>query len=336
MFYLGLFSPANIAMATQQRLIKQLQSFVATLPESQRPKNINELRELIKKYGSVLSLGGGNKAGPQPSVTAATNLTDFSSLSSSQDKSRTVPSLLGSTKTEASHSSAGITTHPLTTMATSTSIAPSLSTSSASSVINSTSFGTASAQVAEHFKTSLLGMQPPPPRSVSTLPNLPAQLPFTSSMPIVIGDSPPGQGKPPQSGATPLTVHAPVTSQFQQTTPSNTEANKMPTAKVPTNPQGIQPGVPTPLPPGLTLETLNVLCRLPESDLVKLKIPAPLLSAIRVWKARQTPLNKTSAKVTHSYLATIACIIPNTHTLTAALSEHLTKQHSCSHCSSVK
>lgn len=46
-------------------------------------------------------------------------------------------------------------------------------------------------------------------------------------------------------------------------------------------------GVATPLPPGLTLETLNVLCRMPESELVKLKLPAGLLSAIRVWKERQ-------------------------------------------------
>ena len=49
----------------------------------------------------------------------------------------------------------------------------------------------------------------------------------------------------------------------------------------------IQPGVPTPLPPGLNLETLGVLCRLPESDLLKLKLPAGLLTAIKVWKMRQ-------------------------------------------------
>ena len=55
---------------------------------------------------------------------------------------------------------------------------------------------------------------------------------------------------------------------------------------------GIQAGVATPLPPGLTLETLAVLCRLPESELEKLKLPVGLLSAIKVWKEKQPPATK--------------------------------------------
>ena len=49
----------------------------------------------------------------------------------------------------------------------------------------------------------------------------------------------------------------------------------------------IQPGVPTPLPPGVNLETLVGLCRLPEAQLLRLQLPQPLLSAISFWKMRQ-------------------------------------------------
>ena len=324
-----LFPAANVATATQQRVIKQLQNLMATLPESRRPKNVTELRDFIQKYGSILSAG--NKIGPQPGKqTPPTNLTDFSNSSTSSstlfadNNTRpqvAVPSLLGSaTHNNTQQSSTAIvsgTAVPLPHSNVSR-------TNDLPSVTNSTPFdGTASAQVAEHFKTSLLGIQPPPPRSAiaSVLPTFSSSssqmssVPFPSNMPIVISDSPPVDGETPPISllrtnvsqpslgslqttpiAAPMTVHAPVTSQFQQ--PSSTvQTNKMPTNKAPSNPQGIQPGVPTPLPPGLTLETLGVLCRLPESELVKLKIPAALLSAIRVWKARQMSLNKSSAKV---------------------------------------
>ena len=63
---------------------------------------------------------------------------------------------------------------------------------------------------------------------------------------------------------------------------------------------GIQPGVATPLPSGLTLETLGVLCRLSETDLMKLKLPTAVLSAIKVWKARQPP-SKSAARVSTIY-----------------------------------
>lgn len=50
----------------------------------------------------------------------------------------------------------------------------------------------------------------------------------------------------------------------------------------------IKPGVPTPLPPGLNPETLAVLCRMPDSELQKLNLPVPLMTAIRVWRVQQS------------------------------------------------
>ena len=47
-------------------------------------------------------------------------------------------------------------------------------------------------------------------------------------------------------------------------------------------------GVPTPLPPGLNPETLAVLCRMPDSELQKLNLPVPLMTAIRVWRVQQS------------------------------------------------
>jgi len=76
--------------------------------------------------------------------------------------------------------------------------------------------------------------------------------------------------------------------------PGNQAASALPVA---TKSGGIQPGVVTPLPNGVTLETLGVLCRLPDSDLVKLNLPQPLLSAIKVWKARQQSSGRTKVCV---------------------------------------
>jgi len=73
------------------------------------------------------------------------------------------------------------------------------------------------------------------------------------------------------------------------------EVQSKPTVAVPkASSSTIQAGVATPLPPGLTLETLAVLCRLPEEELGKLKLPTGLLSAIKVWKEKQ-PTGKKNA-----------------------------------------
>ncbi len=112
---------------------------------------------------------------------------------------------------------------------------------------------TAMAQVDQHFQTAL--------KNKST------QLPKLLTPPAVVDLT-------TDTDST-STVNAPVTTQFKAT-PKATKAVT-----------GIQAGVATPLPPGLTLETLAVLCRLPESELEKLKLPVGLLSAIKVWKEKQ-------------------------------------------------
>lgn len=114
------------------------------------------------------------------------------------------------------------------------------------------------AQVDQHFQTALTAAKKKvsPSTQFSTKP-LPAVVDLTSD--------------PNSSG----TVSAPVTTQFK---PPAVKMNK---------PGTIQAGVATPLPPGLTLETLAVLCRLPETELEKLKLPVGLLSAIKVWKEKQ-------------------------------------------------
>ena len=68
----------------------------------------------------------------------------------------------------------------------------------------------------------------------------------------------------------------PVYSDASKTLPSTTP-----------NSEPIKPGVPTPLPPGVNPETLGVLCRMPDSDLQKLKLPPVLMTAIRVWRGQQ-------------------------------------------------
>ena len=110
-------------------------------------------------------------------------------------------------------------------------------------------------------RSSLLPPPPPyPGTATSSAAGLPPSLPH-SLTPSLISLNP---------TSTP-TISAPPASQTTSQTP-------------PLGP--IQPGIPTPL-PGLNLEALAALCKLPESHLVRLQLPPGLLTAIRVWKMRQ-------------------------------------------------
>jgi hypothetical protein len=202
------------------------------------------------------------------------------------------------------------------------------SVTAASAQINGALTQSPSAQVAEHFKSSLAGLAvskvPMGPTVGAAVSSVLASSASSNPLPIgLVGVG--GVGM-----AIPSTVHAPVTTQFSQkmrtvnsalplvnqaSKPSATvvmaTTSQAPPIAPPTSTaatvtstssqsqqggSGIQPGVATPLPPGLTLETLGVLCRLPETDLLKLKLPPALLSAIKVWKARQPP-SKSAARV---------------------------------------
>ena len=182
--------------------------------------------------------------------------------------------------------------------------------------LSQTSDTSPAAHVAEHFRNSLLTSANKssgsiPSQKVSSRPPLFAsQLSSVSSPALSVNLS-----KKLQHQQQPLSsdiLHAPVTTQFKQSGSSlataqssaqiisDNKPNSVPATSSTSNQltsTKIQAGVAMPLPPGLTLETLGVLCRLPESELIKLKLPQALLPAIRVWKARQFPGIKAKVRM---------------------------------------
>ena len=122
-------------------------------------------------------------------------------------------------------------------------------------------------------------MQLPPPISISqkggiSFPLLASsvQLPFSSKPSTAMGT--------PQPSATlskPANLNTSGTPASVMTSLPNPRVTAAP----------IQPGMVTPLPPGLNLEALAKLCSLPESELVKHNLPPSLLTAIKVWKQQQ-------------------------------------------------
>ena len=330
----------------QQQIVKRLQTVIASLPESQRPKNIAELRDFVQKYSTLiaqnslldlsvpggggggvppLSAGGGGKsvaampptsASPAPQRLGPSQSVSLANTRLSQ-AGAPIPSLLSSNMSLV-QTAGGESKLPHLPPSSSTAT-PLLSTVGPSQMKGANASQSASAQVAEHFKSSLAGLSV---SKVATVGGAVAAVPSVMPSSIV----PPSMSMTGSNFApVASTVHAPVTTQFTHKVgsvnsllPANQTTSKSPAGLTQTPPPapptstpasaatfstppaqgapGIQPGVATPLPPGLTLETLGVLCRLPESDLMKLKIPPALLTAIKVWKERQPP-SKSSAKV---------------------------------------
>ena len=349
---------AIASQSLQQQIVKRLQTVISSLPESQRPKTIPELKDFVQKYSSLITQnslfdlsvpGSMNSQISKSSAAVATTAALVSTGTpkpgpSSVDASGTrlsqsgsIPSLLNSSA-PVGHSGAKLSHPP---PPPSSAVAPPpLPPASASAQISSTTSQSPSAQVAEHFKSSLAGLavsKPPMAMGPTVGAAVSSVLASSaSSNPLPISLMVPGRGG--GIGMTiPSTVHAPVTTQFSQkmgtvnstlppvsqvSKPSatvvmattsqappkappigTTAATVMSTSQSQQGGSGIQPGVATPLPPGLTLETLGVLCRLPETDLLKLKLPPALLSAIKVWKARQPP-SKSAARVSNDALCT--------------------------------
>ena len=349
---------AVASQSLQQQIVKRLQTVIASLPESQRPKSIPELKDFVQKYSSLITqnslfdLSIPGSVGSQtskstaavPTAALASTSTPRPSPSSVASGTRmphsggSIPSLLNSSAPIVSNSGAKLS-HPPPSSAVSSAVAPPPLPPTA--LVNSTMTQSPSAQVAEHFKGSLAGLAaskvaPMGPTVGAAVSSVLAS--SASSNPLPIGLMIPGR----VGGvgmAIPSTIHAPVTTQFSQKVgtvnsalPLVNQASKSSatvvmattsqappiapptstTATVTSTPSqsqqggsGIQPGVATPLPPGLTLETLGVLCRLPETDLMKLKLPPALLSAIKVWKARQPP-SKSAARVSIIYYVSIS------------------------------
>lgn len=266
-----MFVCGTVLGATQagtQRAVKQIQMLMAALPESKRPKNVQELKEFVQRYSSFFNKG--LNLGPQPtsSTTAPSTVANPSSLfPSSTSASRTQP----------------------------------LQNQSSASVQLQSSFNDTNAHVNEHFAASLSVLD----SSQDT--------PSSSSSSSFPGASEAAELTKQQLGV----MHASITTQFNHSAVSQASSisRQIPAVSVPSSftsvqsvpssssSAGIQAGIATPLPPGLTLETLGVLCRLPEIDLQKLKLPAPLMSAIKVWKARQGP-NSIKTKVSEFTIIT--------------------------------
>lgn len=354
---LHVFTPCTAAsQSLQQQIVKRLQTVIASLPESQRPKSIPELREFVQKYSSLitqnsvldLSVPGGSAATQLSGKSATssqtlasvvaprpgTSLSITSATSTKQSQSGgPIPSLLNSGTPQLINSTGGTTlSHPQPATSKAVVIPAGLPPQ-----IKSATTQSPSAQVAEHFKSSLAALATSKPTTVGGA--------VAAVMPS--SNFPPSGGLIVQtkfvsgpSVSVASTVHAPVTSQFSHNKMGSvTTTNPLPAPAAPlqtpplppptTTPttsftgtsatstsssstsshggvSGIQPGVATPLPPGLTLETLGVLCRLPESDLMKLKLPPVLLSAIKFWKARLPP-SKSITRVSDN-ICTVLCV----------------------------
>ena len=339
---------AIASQSLQQQIVKRLQTVIASLPESQRPKTIPELRDFVQKYSSLitqnslLDLSVPGTAGSQmPKSTATTALASTSiptrpgpsSIAGGMRLSQSggsIPSLLNSSALMVN--SGFKLPHPLPS---SGSVAPPPPVTVGPAQVNSSATTQSpSAQVAEHFKSSLAGLATSKALVGQTVGGAVAAvssvLASSTNNPLPMGLVVPGGRLGGVGVSVASTMHAPVTTQFSHKVgsvnsvlPPTDQSSKPPATVVavtaaqapPTAPptttatmtssqggSGIQAGVATPLPPGLTLETLGVLCRLPESDLLKLKLPPALLSAIKVWKARQPP-SKSAARVSVVFIS---------------------------------
>lgn len=262
--------------AGTQKAVKQIHMLLAALPDSKRPKNVQELKEFVQRYSTFFNKGL-NSATPQ-SAAAVTAVS----------KPPTVSSSVASTSTNFSAGSSG---------------APRARVQS--SVQLQSSVTDANAHVNQHFAASLSGLGSSSSSSSSASsgapivpqapgPSLTAQtgggelvkrVPVSVSQlnPVVAGAG----GSLAVSQGAQVSKHLPSAAPLPPSSSTSIQATPTTTSSSSSSSGGIQAGIATPLPPGLTLETLGVLCRLPDADLQKLKLPAPLMSAIKVWKARQ-------------------------------------------------
>lgn len=311
-----LFSVAKNAQEDTQKTVKRIQMLMATLPDSKRPKTIQELKEFVQQYSSLINKGGGNFLSSYQGTTSSTSTASSSmaanstSLPSYSERTRTlVAATIGlPAQAQAPVGKTAVTSHAFTSLP----------------VRNSTMVGTS--------QTS----SPRPPMPVPPAGGLMSSLvpssipPTTSTMASLLVEGATKHQLFSSSSSTSGTVHAPVTNQFRKPRTSLTSVSpailetvtpqlpqKFPSASIlpptvvsqlaatSTAKSGIQAGVATPLPAGVTLETLGVLCRLPDSDLLKLNLPQSLLSAIKVWKVRQGPVTKTKVQCAHTFAQNI-------------------------------
>lgn len=330
-------SPIDLvsSQANTQRIVKQIKNLIAALPESKRPKSDQELREFLQKYSSLISSRLPQlQQQQQPAVNSGYSL-------SSKTTGVTPPPFadnLAKSRTQA------LTNQPSLTATRPPPVPSGSSRESSQTAVTGSRSQSANVNVAEHFKNSLLSSsasrpslasqglpsRSPQHSSLSVPQDPPARAPPPSvRVPVFIPQLPtsgPSSGtettkhlqQQRQQQFSAGTMHAPITTQFDHTPnplppptppPGNTPSSQPSMASnqtpiVTTSSTGIQAGIAMPLPPGLTPETLNVLCRLSDNDLHKLKLPPALLSAIKVWKVRQF---STKSKV--SCMCMCVCVV---------------------------
>ncbi len=254
---------------------------MSNLPESKRPKNLQELKVFVQQYSNLVAKGNAaplNKLQPAVASTVTTTLPSYSAS-------------LERTQSQIPPSNAAHLSHPLSSMGKQPVASP------LSFLPTTTTVKTGMTAGAAHAQGKLAAHQG------GLLSHLGSMSTNALTSHLVGGDT--NSLKQPQVSTNlsldsqprvnvaAMAVETAAAAQASLLLKSSA-ASTVPTAggqsinfTAATKSGGIQPGVATPLPSGVTLETLGVLCRLPDNDLMKLNLPPPLLSAIKVWKARQ-------------------------------------------------
>ena len=305
-YYIFSQVPKN-AQEDTQKAVKRIQLLMAALPDSKRPKTILELKDFVQQYSGLINKGSNFLSNYQ---TTPSSMCTSSSMGANSSSLPSNFSLSGRTRAQVAQALMGL---PVQTQA------PVGQTTTAMPVRSSLT--------RDAGETS----RPPIPVPSAVGQRFPLSLPsLTSAMSSFLMGSDVGASKHQSSsscGDVPVATQAhgismsAVPSVIAETMTlrppfghKNPPAPMLPltssstcqSASLSTSTTGIQAGVATPLPAGVTLETLGVLCRLPENDLLKLNLPLPLLSAIKVWKARQGP---GKSKV-HYDMCLFACAVP--------------------------
>lgn len=268
------------ALATYR--IRQLHVLMQSLPAEQRPKSMEDLKEFMRKYNEKLQPTPPSPLGAAKPLDGSTKTTSsLATATPTYNSIQSPPSHL-LTKSPAVGTQPGISASNLVGGASSnvppvgpavgavgvTTLQPPGSHPAPSSF--SDTVGDAMAAVLPH--QSLL--PPAPPTQAS-----PASQITSTHLHLAAQQATPSlKGVATQSLAPP--THSTNQASSQVATPTSSQLAG--------HGSSIQPGVPTPLPPGVNLETLVGLCRLPEAQLLKLQLPQPLLSAISIWKMRQS------------------------------------------------
>ncbi|CAI7995462.1 BRD4-interacting chromatin-remodeling complex-associated protein [Geodia barretti] len=285
------------AAALYNLRLRQLQLFLQSLPEDQRPHSIPELKALLQKSGGPL---GALTAAAVTSTTSSAPVPTLLTSSLPRSAASHIVPTVGQCLPQLTQDPPATTSTPVTAPPSTASLLHSLARGSMplspTSLFHFTGshLSSASPSASSQLPTSTIGTAgtigttPPTTGTIVSLPlttrtNVPFTIGTTSTPPLTTGTT----ITPPLTTVTPPTgTTATLLTTKQTNSQPVSDVNKSLTSIA--NSEPIKPGVPTPLPPGVNPETLGVLCRMPDSDLQKLKLPPVLMTAIRVWRGQQS------------------------------------------------